>query len=144
MAGAARAAAGGAGGAAAWDPAEDPCPLCGTGECGSEHLLPWCPAVEAAWRTLCPEGRCLVAACRQMSGHDPLLARLLRQVVFLNGALHGRGQLDWRRSERRLVAGGRRLHRNEAGGAEDEDATPAEGHTTDVLPVWADRRDEGM
>ena len=27
-----------------------PCPLCGFGEAGSEHLLQWCPAVQAALR----------------------------------------------------------------------------------------------
>eukprot|EP00969_Alexandrium_andersonii_P012680 552702-Alexandrium_andersonii.AAC.1 len=28
------------------------CPLCGWGEASSQHLLVWCPAVVAAWRSL--------------------------------------------------------------------------------------------
>eukprot|EP00969_Alexandrium_andersonii_P167496 7404353-Alexandrium_andersonii.AAC.1 len=28
----------------------DPCPLCGLGEFGAEHLLVWCPAVRGALR----------------------------------------------------------------------------------------------
>eukprot|EP00974_Lingulodinium_polyedra_P077431 7496978-Lingulodinium_polyedra.AAC.1 len=29
----------------------DTCPLCGLGEAGSERLVLWCPAVQAAWET---------------------------------------------------------------------------------------------
>ena len=31
------------------------CPLFGQGEAGSEHAAIFCPAIRAAWRTLCPD-----------------------------------------------------------------------------------------
>ena len=53
------------------------CPLCGGGEAGGEHLLQWCPAVQAAVDELLPGGGTLAQACHLDTGRDRALCALV-------------------------------------------------------------------
>eukprot|EP00974_Lingulodinium_polyedra_P061235 5906109-Lingulodinium_polyedra.AAC.1 len=53
----------------------DACPPCGLGEAGSERLLLWCPAVQAAWETCSGLEQTVVTSLRVRTGSDAVLAR---------------------------------------------------------------------
>ena len=72
---------------------------------------------------LWPGSGTIVGACRAMGDHDPTLAALLHQLVFLDGATRRRCTLGWRRAARLLVAGVRRALR--ADDRDDDDTTHA-------------------
>ena len=64
-----------------------PCPLCGLGAAGSEHLCICCSATaEARDKLQCPSGRSLVEALRQPGEDAVALAALLHQASFLHGS----------------------------------------------------------
>lgn len=66
-----------------------PCPLCGTGEEGAEHLLIWCPSVRNAWRHF-SQGSSLSQAVANGGAPSPSrLAIFLHHVSFLNHTLQG-------------------------------------------------------
>ena len=85
----------------------DPCPLCGTGELSSQHLILWCPAVALAWLRL--TGRddsithALIATDEPKRGHLDTLAQMLHQVVFLVGALNTRTTMQWTQAANWIV-----------------------------------------
>ena len=138
---AAAAVAAGGGGGAAWLPSQgDPCPLCGGGEAGNEHLIQWCPAAQAAWEALHPEGGILREACQQMGPDDEALACLLHQLVYLHGTMRGRCRLGWRRATHLLLAGVRQAR-------QDDDADEEPGVRTSVMmwaKLWRSGRTAGM
>ena len=71
----------------------DPCPLCGFGGAGSEHLCIWCPAVAEAWFILVgPDGRTFLQAVREPDRDAGLVGAVLHQTSFLHGALCRNGQ----------------------------------------------------
>eukprot|EP00974_Lingulodinium_polyedra_P132937 11223719-Lingulodinium_polyedra.AAC.1 len=70
-----------------WGPGQfGPCPLCGTGEAGSEHFLQWRPAPQAAWVALAGADGSLRGAIASFSARDVLTARVLHQASYLHHA----------------------------------------------------------
>ena len=69
------------------------CPLCGTGEAGSEHLWMWCPAVALAW-SRCGRDDDMARAFASGATAPEHTAAFISQVVFLHAAALGRATPD--------------------------------------------------
>ena len=80
-----------------------PCPLCGHGEAGAEHLLCWCPAVALAWQYLHLGERRPIAQILQPPQAPGPLAEFLHQVAHLHGVLLGRATLTAQEAAGRLA-----------------------------------------
>ena len=136
-------------------PAEEPwrcsrhgaCALCGGGEAGGEHLIQWCPAVQAALEELMPGSASLADACHEDTGRDQLLSDLIHQTAYLHGTMQERHCMTWRRAARVLVASTRRAMRGEH--EHDEaaaDERPPDGgcsEAQDICPTWEELCDSG-
>lgn len=102
-----------------WGPSPyGPCPLCGCGEAGSQHILRWCPAVATAWANLQQDGTTLDEATRVLLGSAPDATALLHQAAYLNSTLSGRAAVCWTTGARLLTAAARAYTRDYNG--EDE------------------------
>ena len=122
------------------------CPLCQGGEAGSEHLLQWCPAVQATLESFTGGANTLGRECNGISDHGQQLNDLLHQAAYLHGTLAGRHATTWRRAARILMAGIRQASGDEAGHDHDEndaDLVLAGGDEPDICPTWDDPEDHG-
>ncbi len=80
-----------------------PCPLCGLGEAGAEHLMGWCPAVAAAWYQLRPHARSYTDTLLLPGPDATFTAQFTHQVVFLYSSTMGRAILSPTDAARRLA-----------------------------------------
>ena len=115
------------------------CPLCGGGEAGSEHLLQWCPAVQAVLESFAPNAPSLATACRGVAGVEQSICDLLHQAAYLHGTMLGRHCMTWRRAARVLAAYTRGENREVGEQEEDEDGQQLDwryGNEPDVCPTW--------
>ena len=120
-----------------------PCPLCGRGEAGGDHLVVWCPAVAAAVRGWTAERRTLISLLREPPAQLEAVRRVLHQASLLNCSLRGRAAMRWRQAAGWLVRACRAYR--PATHAEDEEDTGApheDGHSGE-LSMWGVKPQEG-
>ena len=79
-----------------------PCPLCGLGEAGSEHIWQWCSAAYMAWDK-CGDGSSWRDALAGRCNDRLRLTIVASQVVFLYTSLYGRARANPDDSARRIV-----------------------------------------
>ena len=79
-----------------------PCPLCGLGEAGSEHIWQWCSAASMAW-SKCGDGSSRRDALAGRCNDRLRLTIVASQVVFLYTSLIGRTSANADDSARRIA-----------------------------------------
>ena len=79
-----------------------PCPLCGLGEAGSEHIWQWCSAAYMAWAK-CGDGSSWRDALAGRCNDRLRLTVVASQVVFLYTSLFGRTSANADVSARRIA-----------------------------------------
>ena len=80
-----------------------PCPLCGLGEAGAEHIWQWCSAAHMAWAR-CGDGSSWRDALAGRCNDRLRLTIVASQVIFLYTSLVGRTCMNPDDSTRRIVA----------------------------------------
>ena len=80
-----------------------PCPLCGLGEAGAEHIWQWCSAAHVAWAS-CGDGSSWRDALAGRCNDRLRLTIVASQVIFLYTSLVGRACMNPDDSTRRIVA----------------------------------------
>ena len=84
--------------------AYSPCPLCGRGEAGAEHLLVWCHVVARAWHLLTGGARGTIRSSLCKKGADlHFEAAFFHQVMFQNVSLRDVAVADPENTVHRIV-----------------------------------------